>query len=76
MNKLLTTIALLCFSVAAHAQERDIDKIVEECSFRDAVNARDAEAWAAKLNYPYLRLTDGQVRRMGNFRYSEILKHG
>ena len=62
MNKLLTTITLLCFSVAANAQERDIDEIVEECSFRDAVNARDAEAWAAELNYPYMRLTDGQVR--------------
>ena len=62
MNKLLTTITLLCFSVAANGQERDISEIIEECSFRDAVNARDAKAWAAELNYPYMRLTDGQIR--------------
>ena len=62
MNKLLTTITLLCFSVGANGQERDISEIIEECSFRDAVNARDAKAWAAELNYPYMRLTDGQIR--------------
>ena len=62
MCKLLTTITLLCFSVAANGQERDISEIIEECSFRDAVNARDAKAWAAELNYPYMRLTDGQIR--------------
>ena len=54
MNKLLTTITLLCFSVVANGQERDISEIIEECSFRDAVNARDAKARAAELNYPYM----------------------
>ena len=62
MNKLLTTITLLCFSVGANGQESDISEIIEECSFRDAVNAKDAKAWATELNYPHKRITDGQVR--------------
>ena len=62
MNKLLNTIFLLFCSATTTGQERDISYIIEECSFRNAVNARDAKAWAAELNYPHMRITDGQVR--------------
>lgn len=62
MNKLLNTIFLLCCSAATIGQEGDFSAIIKECSFRDAVNARDAKAWAAELNYPHMRITDGQVR--------------
>ena len=52
MNKLLTTIALLCFSVAAHGQETEIKEVQK--SYVEDFIAFDYDGMTAHFTYPVM----------------------
>ncbi len=64
---LLALTAALVFTVSAHAQSKTEDELAITSAmqamdeFLLAFNQRDAEGWAASLNYPHVRFASGTV---------------
>ncbi len=62
MNKLLTTITLVCFSVAANCQTAEEIALDATDKFLQAFNAKNHNEWAATLHYPHIRFSNGIVQ--------------